>query len=99
MLYCAHSIGEKENNGCRKLYTSQRFVAGGGLEVPAAPRGAAVRSGPATGASTELAPFQPGAPLIHALARASTDKHAVDARIDRIQVSQELLQIKVKILQ
>ena len=47
------------------------------------------------GGSSGLAPLQPGAPLLHAPARAGARKYVLDTPIDRVQVPEELLQVKV----
>src|SRR3712207_186019 len=45
------------------------------------------------------APLEPGAPLVHALAGAGAGEHALDARVDSVQVPEELLQVEVQVLE
>jgi hypothetical protein len=42
--------------------------------------------------------LQPGAPLVHTLTRAGAREYALDARIDRVHVAKELLQVEVEVL-
>src|SRR5215212_1179566 len=42
---------------------------------------------------------QPGAPHVHAPARAGAREYAFDAGVDRVQVAEELLQVEVEVLQ
>src|SRR5918993_5832986 len=56
-------------------------------------------SGLQLGGSSGLAPLQPGAPLLYAPTCAGARKYVLDTPIDRVQVPEELLQIKVQMLQ